>query len=85
LFEFEQAKLFSKEEEKTTKKKKKVLRVAGCGKNARLFRFFIKKLIETQAKLNRKKNRNTRYGLAVLRSEGLVGRPAKFEFLFGLA
>jgi len=38
LFEFEQAKIFSKEEEKTTKKKKKVLFIAGCGKNARLFR-----------------------------------------------
>jgi len=38
LFEFEQAKLFSKEEEKTTKKKKKVLCIAGRGKNARLFR-----------------------------------------------
>jgi len=38
LFEFEQVKLFTKEEEKTTKKKKKVLRIAGRGKNARLFR-----------------------------------------------
>jgi len=38
LIHFEQAKLFSKEEEKTTKKKKKVLRVAGRGENARLFR-----------------------------------------------
>jgi hypothetical protein len=38
LIDFEQAKLFSKEEEKTTKKKKKVLFIAGCGKNARLFR-----------------------------------------------
>jgi hypothetical protein len=38
LFNFEQAKLFSKEKEKTTKKKKKVLRIAGRGKNARLFR-----------------------------------------------
>jgi len=44
LFEFEQAKLFSKEEEKTTKKKKKVLLVAGRSKNARLFRFFYKKV-----------------------------------------
>jgi len=42
LSDFEQAKLFSKEEEKTTKKKKKVLRVAGCGKNARLFRLTFK-------------------------------------------
>ena len=31
-----------------------------------------------------KKNRNTRYGLAVLRCAGLVGRPAKFEFIFWL-
>jgi hypothetical protein len=31
-------KYFQKEEEKTTKKKKKVLRIAGRGKNARLFR-----------------------------------------------
>ena len=44
LFEFEQDKLFSKEEEKTTKKKKKVLFIAGCGKNARLFRFFYEKV-----------------------------------------
>jgi hypothetical protein len=35
---FEQTKLFSKEKEKTTKKKKKVFRIAGRGKNARLFR-----------------------------------------------
>ncbi|OFX57691.1 MAG: hypothetical protein A2066_10835 [Bacteroidetes bacterium GWB2_41_8] len=28
------------------------------------------------------KNRNTRTGLAVSRCAGLVGRPAKFEFLF---
>jgi len=42
LFEFEQAKIFSKEEEKTTKKKKKVHRIAGCGKNARLFRLTFK-------------------------------------------
>jgi len=42
LFEFEQAKLFSKEEEKTTKKKKKVLCIDGCGKNARLFRLLLK-------------------------------------------
>jgi len=40
---FEQDKLFSKEKEKSTKKKKKVLCVTGRGKNARLFRFFIKK------------------------------------------
>jgi len=44
LFEFEQVKIFSKEEEKTTKKKKKVFRIAGRGKNARLFRFFYKKV-----------------------------------------
>jgi len=78
------SKYFQKEEEKTTKKKKKVLRVAGRSKNARLFRFFIKMMIETKAKLNRKKNRNTCYGLAVLRCAGLAGRPAKFEFLFWL-
>jgi hypothetical protein len=39
---FEQDKLFPKEKEKTTKKKKKVLRVAGRGKNARLFRLTFK-------------------------------------------
>jgi hypothetical protein len=44
LFDFEQAKLFSKEEEKTTKKKKKVHRIAGCGKNARLFRLTFEKV-----------------------------------------
>jgi predicted DNA-binding ribbon-helix-helix protein len=44
LTRVEQAKLFSKEEEKTTKKKKKVLCIAGRGKNARLFRFFFKKV-----------------------------------------
>lgn len=44
LIEIEQAKIFSKEEEKTTKKKKKVLFIAGRGKNARLFRFFYKKV-----------------------------------------
>ena len=37
-------KYFQKEEEKTTKKKKKVLFIAGRGKNARLFRFFYKKV-----------------------------------------
>jgi len=44
LFEFEQAKIFSKEEEKTTKKKKKVLSIAGRGKNARLFRLTFQKI-----------------------------------------
>jgi hypothetical protein len=42
LIDFAQANLFSKEEEKTTKKKKKVLFIAGCGKNARLFRLTFK-------------------------------------------
>jgi hypothetical protein len=37
-------KYFQKEEEKTTKKKKKVLRVAGRGKNARLFRLTSKNI-----------------------------------------
>jgi hypothetical protein len=81
LFEFEQAKIFSKEEEKTTKKKKKVHRIAGRGKNARLFRLTFLKLIKTKTKMD-KTNRNTRSGLAVLRCAGLAGRPAKFEFLF---
>jgi DNA topoisomerase VI subunit A len=43
LIDFAKAKIFSKEEEKTTKKKKKVLFIAGRGKNARLFRLFLKK------------------------------------------
>jgi len=42
LNDFETERIFSKEKEKKTKKKKKVLRVAGRGKNARLFRLTFK-------------------------------------------
>jgi hypothetical protein len=42
LFDFDKPNYFQKEEEKTTKKKKKVHRIAGRGKNARLFRLTFK-------------------------------------------
>lgn len=84
MVEFEQAKLFSKEEEKTTKKKKKVLRIAGRGKNARLFRFFIKNFIETQAKMNRKKTGTLALVLQFYCALALWGDRLNLSFFFGL-
>ena len=77
-------KYFQKRKKKRQKRKRKSFALPVVAKMQGCSGFFIRKLNETQAKMNRKRNRNTRIGLAVLWCAGLSGRPAKFEFLFWL-
>jgi hypothetical protein len=77
-------KYFQKRKKKRQKRKRKSIELPVVAKMQGCSGFFIKNFIETQAKMNRKKNRNTRTGLADLSVQALWGDRLNLSFFFAL-